>query len=233
MFILLPPSEGKSPDPGPATFRTACPAWAGDTAAVLDHLKSLSPAARMKFYGARTAEKADAAHALNRQALDAPALPAVERYTGVVYTHLDYAGLRRKAAARKRLLIVSALFGVVQGGTPVPEYKLAVNPWLARYWKPINTARIEALAGGKPVLDLLSQSYRRALDYPNLVTIDFRVQGGKKAAGHFGKVIKGRFARWLLENNVQKVSDFGGFTEDGYRFDGVNFIQGGAGTGPR
>ena len=52
-----------------------------------------------------------------------------------------------------------------------------------------------------------------------------RLGDGQKAAGHFGKAIKGRFVRWILENKVKKVRDFANFTEDGYRFDGENFVQ--------
>ena len=225
MYILLPPSEGKSSEPGSTSYTEACAAQVDDTLGVLRHLKRLKAGERMKFYGASTPEKTKAAHALNLSALEAPGLPAIERYTGVVYTHIEPGTLPRKAAAGKRLLIVSGLFGLIAGCTPIPEYKLPMNPWLAKYWRETNTARLATLAQDKPVLDLLSQTYRKAVDYPALVTVDFRVQGGKKPAGHFGKAIKGRFVRWLLENNVRNVKDFDGFTEDGYRFDGANFVQ--------
>jgi len=232
MFILLPPSEGKSPRPGETAFRHAAPDLAPDTEGVLAHLRAMKPADRPRFYGLRDPVKAGEAHRRTMQALDAPGIAALERYTGVVYTHIDYAALTRKAAARKQLLVVSALFGLIPGDSPIPDYKLSMNPWLARYWKDINTSRLAGLTKGKPVLDLLSQSYRQAVDYPALITVDFRVQGGKKAAGHFGKAIKGRFVRWILENRINDAGDFDGFTEDGYRFDGQNFIQGKAGRNP-
>lgn len=225
MYVLLPPSEGKSGEPGKTNFRAACPELVQDTLPVLEYLAALTPAARRKVYGVSTAEKAAAAHARNLEALDAPGIPAIRRYTGVVYGHIDYPTLRRKSVARKRLLVVSALFGLIDGDTPIPDYKLPINPWLARHWKPISHQRLAARAKGKPVLDLLSQSYNGALEYPLLITVDFRVQGGKKAAGHFGKAIKGRFVRWLLENDIKKVGDFEDFREDGYRFDGANFVQ--------
>lgn len=225
MYILLPPSEGKSDAAGTIAFAEAHPSGAADCAPVIDHLSGLKPAEQRKCYGVSTVEKAAAAHARNLAALHAGGLPAIERYTGVVYGHIDYGTLGRKATARKRLLVVSALFGLIDGGTPIPDYKLPISPWFANYWKPLNSERLQRLAKGRPVLNLLSQSYQKALDYPELVTVDFRTQGGKKAAGHFGKAIKGRFVRWVLENNVRKVADFNGFQEDGYRFDGVHFIQ--------
>lgn len=225
MFVLLPPSEGKSPSAGTAPFGDALPSFKPDTDRLLKHLARLKSADRFKFYGLRDPEKTLAAHRLTGAALESPGMPALERYTGVVYTHLDYASLPKKADARKRLLVVSALFGLIPGGAPIPDYKLSMTPWLARYWKGINTGRLMELAGDTPVLDLLSQSYRKALDHPGLITVDFRTHGGKKAAGHFGKAIKGRFVRWVIANKIQQISDFDGFTEDGYRFDGRNFVQ--------
>lgn len=223
MYILLPPSEGKNDAPGVGVFSEDSNTLLADTLPVLRHGKRLKVSERAKFYGVNSAEKAKAAHGLNQSVPDAPVLPGLERYSGVVYDHIGLDSV--EATAKKRLLIVSGLFGLIHGTDSIPRYKQPINPWLTRYWKPINTARIQDLAQGKPVLDLLSQSYQKAFEYPNRIQIDFRVQGGKKAAGHFGKAIKGRFVRFLLENNIQDTAGFAQFTEDGYQFDGQNFIQ--------
>ena len=225
MLILLPPSEGKSHADGKGRFDKLEPSLLPDAAAVIKHASRLKQAARMKFYGAKDVAKAKAQHDLNEAALHSGCIKALDRYTGVVYQHIDCANLTRRKDAEKRLLIVSSLFGLIAGGTQLPNYKLAMNPWLAKYWYPRNTERLRKKAGKKPVLSLLSQSYAKALDCEGVLTVDFGVQGGKTAAGHFGKAIKGRFVRWLIENRVNSPKDFGGFDEDGYRFDGVNFIQ--------
>lgn len=225
MYILLPPSEGKSSLPGKRSFRALRPDLIADVSHVLDQLSGLSLSEQRALYGLKSEEKAAEAHAQNLGALDGPCIPAITRYTGVVYDHLGFDTLPQKATARNRILIVSALFGLIAGDTPLPAYKLSMTPWLTKFWRPRNMERLRAVAGGKPVLNLLSQTYARAVDYPALITVDFRVEDGQKAAGHFGKAIKGRFVRWLLENKVGKVSDFVNFTEDGYRFDGTNFVQ--------
>lgn len=230
MYILLPPSEGKSPVPGKSSFRLQCPDRVDEVQAVIEMLARLPVPEQRALYGLKSEEKAAEAHAQNLGALDARCLPAITRYTGVVYDHLDFDTLIQKANARKRILIVSALFGLVDGGTPIPPYKLSMTPWLTKYWRSRNSHRLGAIAGGKPVLNLLSQTYARALDYPALVTVDFRVEGGQKAAGHFGKAIKGRFVRWILENKVKNVREFANFSEDGYQFDGENFVQAARGT---
>lgn len=226
MYILLPPSEGKSVEPGAGSFRKNCPDRVGEVQTVINYLGGLSEVEQQALYGLKSAEKAAEAHASNLTALDAPCLKAMARYTGVVYDHIDLSSLPRSGAASRRILIVSALFGLVEGDTALPYYKLSMTPWLARHWCPLNSKRIALLAKGRPVLNLLSQGYARAVTYPSLVTVDFRVEGGSKAAGHFGKAIKGRFVRWVLENGVKSVRDFHGFREDGYQFDGTNFIRG-------
>ena len=225
MLILLPPSEGKAQAGGDLAFAECHPELLAETKAVLKHVNSLSADARMKFFALKTKEKATACHALNQSALKAPVLPAVERYTGVVYQHLDYRTLKKKRAAEKRIFVVSGLFGVTGGGTKIPPYKMPINPWLIRYWKEINTNRLKKAASGKKVLSLLPQAYAKAIDLDDAISVDFRVQGGKKAAGHSGKAIKGRFVRFLIENNVTSKKDFAQFKENDFRFDGTNFVQ--------
>lgn len=225
MLILLPPSEGKAAGGRGRPFRLSHPDEAAVVLPVLDYLRQRPLSAWPAFYGIKSADRAAEAQRANLDALDAPTEKAIRRYTGVVYDHIDFATLPDTTKAARRVLIASALFGLVDGSTGLPEYKLSMDGWLARYWKPINTGRLARRAKGKPVLNLLSQTYAKAVDYPHLITLDFRVSGGKKSAGHFGKAIKGRFVRWVLAENIADPSRFHEFTEDGYRFDGENFIQ--------
>ena len=222
MLILLPPSEGKSRETGAMKLDEGL---LFDARKVLAHAKRLKAAERAKFYGAKDAKKSVAIHRLNVGAPEASAMRVLERYTGVVYRYLDYASLGPKREAERRIHVVSALWGLVRGDAGIPDYTLSMNPWLARYWRPINGERLRAAAQGEVVLNLLSQSYAKAIEYDNLVSVDFKVRGGKKSAGHFGKAIKGRFARYLIENRVRSVEGFEGFSEDGYRFDGSDFVQ--------
>jgi cytoplasmic iron level regulating protein YaaA (DUF328/UPF0246 family) len=226
LYVLLPPSEGKSAEAGTGlSFAEALPHGARCVKPVLKILRAVPKGERAKYYGVSTKDKAEAAHKLNLAALDAPGLPAIERYTGVVYGFIDQATLRHPDYAREHLLIVSALFGLITAGTPIPEYKLSMNPWLAKHWKPINTARIELLAKGDAVLSLLPGAHAKAVGYAPLVSVDFKIEGGKKSAGHFGKAIKGKFARFLMENQIVDVKDIAAFKEDGYVFDGTDFVQ--------
>ncbi len=226
LLVLLPPSEGKSEVAlGKRTFSGACPEYAVAVAPVIKHLRALPKAERGKFYGVSTADKAAAAHVLNLSVLQAPAIPAIERYTGVVYEYLGYNTLQHPAYARKHLLIVSGMFGLIPAGTPIPNYKLPINAWLTRYWHSINAQRLSALSKGHLVVSLLPGAHAKALGVVPDLTIDFRLAGGKKSAGHFGKAIKGKFVRFLMEEQVKNLKGVASFREDGYVFDGQNFVQ--------
>ena len=225
MLILLPPSEGKLSDAGRGVFGDLNPKLVQGVKPVLKHLRSLDGDAVGKFYGVKKAEKAQEAHRLNLGVLKHGGVRALERYTGVVYQHLEYATLRAKRQADRRVLVVSGMFGLIDGGCRIPNYKLPMNAWLARYWVETNTRRLDELSGKRKVVSLLPQSHAKALSLDGVMHVQFKVAGGKKLAGHFGKAIKGRFVRFLLENNVTSVKDFGDFREDEFRFDGTDFIQ--------
>ena len=77
-------------------------------------------------------------------------------------------------------------------------------------------------------IDLLPQVHRKAyLPNENLYKVDFSFikKGKKNAAGHFGKAVKGKFIKFLAENEVQSINDFQGFTHDGFEWDGNQFIK--------
>lgn len=225
MFVLLPPSEGKSNATGHGCFAESEPDLKSDAEKVIRHVGRLTAPARGKFYGIKDSAKLQAIHAANKAALKAGCIKALERYTGVVYQHLDCPSLTRPKDAEKRVLIVSGYFGLITGRTMLPHYKMPMNPWLVSYWLPINTKRLNDLTGRKPVLSLLPQAYAKAVNCEKVFVVEFRVEGGRKPAGHFGKAIKGRFVRWLIENRVASPRDFSDFSDEGFEFDGTNFVQ--------
>ena len=121
MFVLLPPSETKAPGGnGPALdLQTlAFPELAALREQVLTVLVNVCadlPAARLALGVAASKDSDIAATARLRTA---PTMPAMARYTGVLYEALDIGSLPRSARIRAadRLLITSALFGVLAGG---------------------------------------------------------------------------------------------------------------------
>jgi len=165
----------------------------------------------------------DKAISNNKNILFSPILPSIERYSGVVYKGIDYDSLKEKKFFDKHVRIVSPVFGLLKPDDKIPNYKLkmdkldAINNWKDSFKESLK---------GKFVIDLLPQVFRKAVSYEEGIEVDFFLyKNGKKVnAGHNGKLIKGKFVRFLCENKVKNISLFSKFKEDGWKFeDGVFF----------
>lgn len=136
-----------------------------------------------------------------------PTSPALLRYTGVLYGTLDVAGLTATEYARAsaRLLICSALFGLLSARDPIPSYRFSAGsrlpglPTVAALWREPLAAELAGLDA--PVLDLRSGAYA-ALAPSEAVggSIAVRVvtvtkSGEHKPVSHANKSIKGALAR--------------------------------------
>ncbi|MDP8242536.1 MAG: peroxide stress protein YaaA [Candidatus Hinthialibacter antarcticus] len=219
IIILIPPSEGKAPGGEGKPIQPN-----KDAREMLKRLHGYD-GEWGKLLGVK-GKALDAALEANASILKSPTLPAIERYSGVVYDGIDYASM--KASARRtfdeRVRIVSALFGLVQPQDLIPNYKLKIDKLnAAAYWKPIIVKQLK----DSFVIDLLPQAHHKAVGYPDGIRVDFVCEknGKRKPAGHFGKLIKGRFVRWLCENKLADPKRFSSFDEDGYRWNGECFIK--------
>lgn len=192
MRILLAPSEGKATPEGGASL----------------DLDSLAFATELRERRERLLE------ALDPGLRAAPAAPAAEVYTGVLYQRLDLPGLPAAARrrAQKRVLIASALWGFVGPGDRIPAYRLppstkpaGIGP-LAAWWR-------EALAGAMPdepgetIVDMRSGAYS-TMWKPKRATLlsvrAFREENGeRKAVSHMAKAARGDVARALLLAKVE------------------------------
>lgn len=146
----------------------------------------------------------------NRALRRSPLMPAIERYTGVLYDALAVESLdaESRAFAAKHLVIHSALFGLLRADDPVPAYRLSHDsrlPGLSlrRHWRDAISAAIAAEPG--PVLDLRSDSYvalgpAASATVVRVVSEDAR--GRRVALSHFNKHAKGEFARAVLSAGI-------------------------------
>jgi len=213
MLVLLPPSETKRPggdgrelDLGGLAFPELAPQRQTTLQALEELAADADEAARVLKLG-RT-QLGDIAH--NAAVRTSPTMPAVDRYTGVLYDALDAATL--DAAARRWLgrhvAIHSAPLGPVGALDPMPAYRLAAGvslpgiPPLRRLWGEAVSAAIEA-AAPTFVLDLRSEAYAALGPVPASVRSVFvRVvsegeDGTVRALNHFNKHTKGAFVRAL------------------------------------
>jgi cytoplasmic iron level regulating protein YaaA (DUF328/UPF0246 family) len=210
VLILLPPSEGKAaPAAGdPVDLDTL--AYAEELRerrqGLLDALETLAGAPTKKAIEKLAISPGQAGEIeVDAKLRKAPAGPAAEVYTGVLYDRLGLPGL--PAAARRRVLIASALWGVVRPGDRIPYYRLSAKARLdgigpiAAWWR---EALREALPDeeGSLVVDMRSGAYAAAWKPQRAALLAVRAfseQGGKrKPVSHMAKAVRGEVARALL-----------------------------------
>ena len=118
------------------------------------------------------------------------------------------------------------LFGMTSPSTLIPDYKLKMNVLSLQYhWNPTLT---KALEKEELIFDLLPQVYRKAYTAnSNVIKVEFVVEnkGKKTSAGHYGKAVKGKFIKYLDENNVKNIKEFSGFEYDGFKWEKDHFVK--------
>ncbi len=218
VVILLPPSEGKAPEGGrppwsPASGRFGRKLAAGrrQVAAALGAVGG-GDAKMLGVSGAHL----ERARAANVACVGAPTLPAWQRFTGVVWDHLDVGTL--SAAARRnateRLVVVNGLAGLSGLDDPLPDFrlKMSVAPGavgrVANHWRPLISPVLNDLGAGGLVVDLLPAEHAAAWDPEpgryELVRVDL-VDGAGRKAGHAAKAAKGLLARQLVSASGAKA----------------------------
>ena len=148
VLVLLPPSEtkrGGGEGPPLRLDLLAHPELNPLRAQLLDELVKLAaePEAARAALGLSPQQHAEVAR--NAELWTSPTVPALHRYTGVLYDALDVGSLRGAAAvrARRRLVVGSALFGLLTADDPVPAYRLSAGSalpgrgTLAAAWRPV------------------------------------------------------------------------------------------------
>ena len=223
MKILIPPSEGKAKiKPQEIKFQDTDFIFERSVRQVVRQLNLIDNEDLRSIYGTSEA-KALLFHRQNEDIFKSRCAHAIERYTGVVYQHLDWNTLSEegKKYMEDNVLIFSGLFGMTTPLTLIPDYKLKMNVLSLQYhWTPVLT---EALKDEDLIFDLLPQVYRKAYNpNPNTIQIEFKVEGkgNTRAAGHYGKAVKGKFIRFLSENQISNMKDFKDFEYDGFKWNG-------------
>lgn len=228
MKFLIPPSEGKSKVISQdVIFADTNFKFEQQVNQVVRLLSLIEDENLSSVYGT-SEEKAMGFHRQNQDIFNSKCAYAIERYTGVVYEHLDWHSLNKKAQdfLDKHIYIFSGLFGMVTPKTLIPDYKLKMNVLSLQYhWSPIISEELEK---EDLIIDLLPQVHRKAYKKANnVIAIDFQVikKGKKSAAGHFGKAVKGELIRYIAENQITNIDDFSGFEYSGFQWDGKAFVK--------
>lgn len=217
VIVLLPPSETKRAggDEPPLKLETlSYPDLNPLRAELADDLTALAvdaPASR-KALSLSAGQDAEIGH--NLALWESPTLPAILRYTGVLYDALDVESLNGAAAARARarLAVGSALFGVLRADDLIPAYRLSATsklpgrPSLTARWRPVLEPVLAEIAAQDLVVDLRSGAYAALGRVPGAVEVDVLAEypdGQRKVVSHFNKAHKGRLARALAGSRAE------------------------------
>lgn len=217
MIVLLPPSETKragGTGPPLSLETLSSPALGSLRASLVDELVELAADRSACRRALGISPSQDAEIDRNATLRTAATLPAINRYTGVLYDALDIESLRGAAAARARarLAIGSALFGLLRADDPVPAYRLSATsklpgrPTLAARWRPLLEPVLADLAADELVVDLRSGSYAALGRLPGAVGVDVvaeHADGSRTVVSHFNKAHKGRLARALASTRSE------------------------------
>lgn len=153
----------------------------------------------------------------NRALMTSPLLPALDRYTGVIYDALDAESLGTAARtfAYEHLVIGSALFGVLRANDGIPAYRLSHNsrlPGLSlrAHWREGVADELQRRDG--VILDLRSEAYSALGPAPRrdgscyIRVVSETPDGRRVALSHFNKKAKGEFTRAVLDAGIDHDS---------------------------
>jgi cytoplasmic iron level regulating protein YaaA (DUF328/UPF0246 family) len=215
VLILLPPSEtkrdggieGSTLDLASLSFGSLTPQRRRALASLRAVSSSVAASTAALGLGPKQRFEIDR----NRTIRISPTMPAIERYTGVLYDALDVASLPIDARRflGEHTVIHSALFGLIGADDAIPAYRFSHDSKIAKssltkLWRDAN-AEVLSTAPGL-VLDLRSESYVHLGPaaphsyFLRVVTDDGT--GARRALNHFNKHGKGELVRALANARI-------------------------------
>jgi len=216
MLIILPPSETKAHGGNGAALNwdgLSFPALNPIRREIAAELQSLDVDEALEVL--KISEKLRAEAESNRQLETSPTMPALERFTGVLYDALDAPSLPPEA--RRYLAVGDALFGLVRADDPIPHYRLSGGTKLGgrtlkSRWGTAISDELRALAAEELVIDMRSGTYQQLGKLKEAATVrveSVQEDGSRKVVSHFNKHYKGELARVLAlhGSEVESIDD--------------------------
>ena len=205
MLIVLPPSETKAPGGTDAAMQLSFQSLDPVRTLLLDALTATDVSTLMHELKIPAGKRAEAEENLTLRS--APVMPAIQRYTGVLYDALDASTLADEALSR--LAVGSALFGLVRAGDLIPRYRVSGGSKLGgktmkAWW---GSAVTEVLAEEDFVVDMRSGAYQQLGPVPGAVIVRVEQAATGKVVSHFNKQYKGELARALAPHDASSAGD--------------------------
>lgn len=164
-------------------------------------------------------------------------LSAVDMFDGEVYRGLNAANWSEITTqyAQDHLRIISGVYGMLRPLDQVLPYRLEMGTKLQiksskdlySFWKSDLVGSLKKLSNGKPILNLASTEYSKVIRVNELESQmhevnfleDKRDSKPPRAIQMYLKQARGTLARFVLENQIESISDLAAFEESGYHLD--------------
>lgn len=218
VLVLLPPSETKAAGGSGAPLAwdaLSFPELNPVRRKVADALVELADDVPASLTALGLSQRQTGEVQRNAELYTAPTMPALQRYTGVLYDALDAAEFDTTQWSRacSRLAVASALFGLLGPDDAIPAYRLSGNSTLPALgplrglWRPA----LEPLLAERDhlVVDLRSGAYATLARVPGAVTVRVVTEdgaGNRKTISHHNKAYKGRLAATLATSPTEPAT---------------------------
>lgn len=245
MLFLLSPTKTMRPNPASAALPAALAApserlFPARSAAVRRALEASEASGRAKLWNIKGQLLARCESDFQAFSFDAARSPALLAYTGLQYKNLDAPSLDDAALdyLSSRLLIVSALYGLLRPADRVMPYRLEMQaklplsfsgrnyPDLYAFWQePLNAALQNRLSQGEPLIMLCSGEYSKVLSadilrHPACISCHFgSLRNGRfRSLATRAKQARGQITRFAARRQLRSPAELRAFTWEGLRF---------------
>lgn len=159
---------------------------------------------------------------------------ALLAFKGDVYTRIDVGNYSKEdfEFAQDNLRILSGLYGLLKPLDLIQPYRLEMGIRLENkkgknlyeFWNKKIAKAINKAAQNRPVINLASQEYFKAVDVSTLksplITVHFKEykDGSYKVIGFFAKQARGMMTNFAIKNRISDPGMLKTFNEEGYEY---------------
>jgi cytoplasmic iron level regulating protein YaaA (DUF328/UPF0246 family) len=218
MKILLSPSEtkiegGKLPPVNQNSFflKELYPKREQIISQYNKYVSSLDIDSLSNWFGLKKKEEAQK---LKQGIADFHTMKALERYTGVAFSAIDYNGLDSASQnyIDKNMVLFSNLFGPILAKDLIPDYKLKQgakipNLNIESFYKKEFTKPLDEFVG-EEVIDLRAGFHEKQYKPTSAKTVKIKFLKDGKVVSHWSKHYRGIIVRELALNKVKCLEDF-------------------------
>lgn len=240
MLLVLSPAKSLDYESPAVAVRATKPRWMAESAALVDRLRSMSPAAlagMMDISESLALLNYDRYQQWSVKPKPPQVRPAIFAFDGDVYD-----GLRARELAQEQVLwaqdhvrILSGLYGILRPLDQLQAYRLEMGTRLANeqgkdlyaYWGTSLTTSLDRDLRGhrsRLVVNLASEEYFSAIKAGKLqarvlhIVFQESKHGAFRVVSFSAKRARGAMCRWAIENRIEEPEAFKQFDRDGYRF---------------